>query len=76
MSDLGYRVAIAPDLVVGYVGETVDTDAWRLAAARQTSAIAAKAHPGTSTSTPTPDTPPPSAGLTSPAPTETFLLNP
>ncbi|WP_370410839.1 hypothetical protein [Streptomyces fradiae] len=64
LTDLGYRVAIDPDLVVGYVGETVDTDARRQAAARQTSPIAAKARPGTST--PPPATPAPSGGRISP----------
>ncbi|WP_328946405.1 hypothetical protein OG259_38050 [Streptomyces sp. NBC_00250] len=57
LTDLGYRVAIDPDLVVGYVGETVDTDARRLAAARRVSPVASKAHTGT----PSPAAPPPSA---------------
>ncbi|MER8036091.1 hypothetical protein [Streptomyces hydrogenans] len=39
LADLGYRVAIDLDLVVGYVGDTVGTDARRQAAARHTSSI-------------------------------------
>ncbi|MEU2223049.1 hypothetical protein [Streptomyces sp. NPDC018347] len=64
LTDLGHRVAIDPGLAVGYVGETVDTDARRQAAARQTSPVAAKTRPGTST--PPPAASPPSAGRTSP----------
>ncbi|WP_406336434.1 hypothetical protein OG814_32320 [Streptomyces zaomyceticus] len=44
LTGLGYRVAIDPNLVVGYVGETVDTDARRLATARQVSPVAAKSN--------------------------------
>ncbi|MBT2491980.1 hypothetical protein J7E96_26320 [Streptomyces sp. ISL-96] len=59
LADLGYRVAIDPALFAGYVSETVDPGARRLAAARLASPVAAKA--GTNTSAPSPAAPPPPA---------------
>ncbi|MFE2559710.1 hypothetical protein ACFXGT_27515 [Streptomyces sp. NPDC059352] len=63
LTDLGHRVAIDPTLVVGYVGETVGTDARRLAAARQDSPVAAKANTGTGA---LPAAPSPSAARSAP----------
>ena len=63
---MGFRVAIDPALTVGYVGDTVDPDARRLAAARQTSPAAAKA--GTSAQPPPPSPPAPPGAATRPVP--------
>ncbi|WP_367828509.1 hypothetical protein [Streptomyces sp. LMG1-1-1.1] len=59
LADLGYCVAIDPSLAVGYVGEAVEPEARRLAAARQVSPVAAESNTGTSA--PPSTVPPPSA---------------
>ncbi|MFD4337887.1 hypothetical protein ACFWPP_11945 [Streptomyces anulatus] len=59
LADLGYRVAIDPSLVVGYVGETVESEVRRQTAALQISPIAAKG--GAETSDQSPAAPPPPA---------------
>ncbi|MYV68908.1 hypothetical protein GT043_23795 [Streptomyces sp. SID2131] len=57
LADLGYRVAIDPDLVARTAEGNLDPEARRQAAALQVSPSAAKA--GTETSAPAPTTPPP-----------------
>ncbi|MFE3939671.1 hypothetical protein ACFXPJ_39460, partial [Streptomyces goshikiensis] len=59
LADLGYRVAIDPSLVDGHVGETIESEVRRQAAALQVSPIAAKA--SAQTSTPSLAAPPPAA---------------
>ncbi|MFB7030889.1 MULTISPECIES: hypothetical protein [unclassified Streptomyces] len=59
LADLGYRVAIDPDLVARTAEGNLDPEARRQAAALQVSPVAAKN--GTETSTPAPATPPPPA---------------
>ncbi|WP_411076221.1 hypothetical protein [Streptomyces sp. cmx-4-7] len=59
LADLGYRVAIDPDLVARSVDGNLDPEARRQAAALQASPVAAKT--GTETSVPAPATPPPPA---------------
>lgn len=59
LTDLDYRVAIDPTLVVGYIGTSVDPESRRLSAAHQTSPAAATA--GTGNSAPSPAAPPPPA---------------
>ncbi|MGW4162639.1 hypothetical protein [Streptomyces sp. NPDC004788] len=61
---MGYRVSIAPSLAVGYVGEAVDPQARRLAAAHQVSPVAAQTNTGTSA--PPSIAPPPSAAHPAP----------
>ncbi|WP_432063499.1 hypothetical protein [Streptomyces sp. S1] len=57
LADLGYRVAIDPDLIDRSVDGNPDPEVRRQAAALQVSPVAAKA--GTETSVPAPVTPPP-----------------
>ncbi|MFJ4007337.1 hypothetical protein ACIPWL_28310 [Streptomyces sp. NPDC090023] len=57
LADMGYRVVIGPSLVAGHVSRTVDSDAQRVAAARQVSTVATRA----SINTPPPAAPSPPA---------------